>query len=290
MRIWRLVKAALLLLFLGVVVALAALVYQGKKAPHTNSPYVALGSSFAAGLGLGSREPDSPFVCQQSVNGYPKQLARMMGLALTDMSCSGATAGHVLRGGQVFLGPQIAAIGPETRLVTLTAGGNDIGYVGDLTAMSYLRSGGISGFLVGKFWTGARPVDDRNFATLRSTLVSTLNEIHRRAPRAQVIVVSYPAILPEKDTCSQLGIDEAQANLMRPVALRLAEVTRSAVEESGVTFVDMATLSKGHDACSTQPWVNGSSSHNGAPFHPTLAGAKAVSELIMTTLKEGFRK
>jgi lysophospholipase L1-like esterase len=289
-RIWRRIKAALLLLLLAVLIAVAILFYQGKQTPPTNAPYVALGSSFAAGLGLGKPEKGSPFICQRSVNGYPQQLARLTGLSLTDMSCSGATAGHVLRGGQVFLGPQIDAIGPATRLVTITAGGNDIGYVGDLTAMAYQRKGGFFGFLVGQFWSSAKSVDDRNFAMLRSDLISTLHEIHRRAPKAQIIVVTYPAILPEMGTCPQLGIEDSQATLMRSVALRLAEATQSAAKEAGVAVVDMATLSKGQDACTAQHWVNGSAPAKGAPFHPTVAGSKAIAAQLVTTLKEDFRK
>lgn len=269
---------------------LAVLYYQGQQQPRKNAPYVALGSSFAAGLGLGARETGSPFICQRSVNGYPQQLARMAGLLLSDMSCSGATVGHVLRGGQVFLGPQTDAIGPATRLVTLTAGGNDIGYVGDLTAMACQRKGGISGFLVGQFWNGAKPVDDRSFAKLRSDMVLTLRETRRRAPTAQIIVVTYPAILPETGTCPELGIDDRQADLMRSVGQRLAEVTQSAAKEAGAVVIDVATLSKGHDACAAQPWVNGSAPIAGAPFHPTLAGAKAIAAQTMTTLKEGLQK
>lgn len=290
MRIWRLIKAALLLLLLGLLIVLAVLYYQGKQAPRVNSPYVALGSSFAAGLGLGAREIGSPFICQRTVNGYPKQIARITGLLLTDMSCSGATTRHVVRGGQVFLGPQIDAIGPATRLITLTAGGNDIAYIGDLTAMAYQRQGGIPSFLVGQFWKGAKPVDNRDFATLRSDLVSTLRKIRGRAPKAKIIVVTYPAILPETGTCSQLGIDAAQADMMRPVALRLADVTRSAAKEAGATVVDMATLSKDHDACTTQPWANGSAPTQGVAFHPTLAGTKAIAAQIMTKLKEDIRQ
>jgi lysophospholipase L1-like esterase len=289
-RIWRTIKAVLLLLLPVVLVAIAVLFYQGKQTPRTNARYVALGSSFAAGLGLGAREIGSPFICQRSVNGYPQQLARMTGQSLTDMSCSGATAGHVLRGGQVFQGPQIDAIGPETRLVTMTTGGNDVGYVGDLTAMAYQRKGGIYGFLVEQFWDGAKPVDDRNFVKLRSDLVSTFREIRRRAPKAQIILVTYPAILPESGTCSQLGIDSYQANLMRAVAQRLAEVTQSAAQEAGASVIDMSTLSKGNDACAPVAWVNGSEPAEGAPFHPTLAGSKAIAAILMTKLNENVRK
>jgi lysophospholipase L1-like esterase len=258
--------------------------YQGKRKPIVGSEYVALGSSFAAGLGLGMREPASPYICQRSLNGYPRQLARLMKLSLTDMTCSGALVTHVLYGGQFFQGPQIEAIGPGTKLVTITAGGNDVSYVGDLMAMAYRKRGGFIGFVVGFFWKGAKPIDDRKFERLREDLLATLHEIGRRAPTARIVVVTYPDILPPSGTCAQIGIASVEADLMRQVGSRLAEVTRDTVRKSGVTLVDAALLSDGHDACSVSPWVNGSSAKNGAPFHPNFAGAQAIAEHVAGVL------
>jgi len=277
---------ALSLVAIGALVMGGAFLFiQGRQLPERDAEYVALGSSFAAGLGLGSRVPGSPLVCQRSVNGYPQQLARMTGLSLTDMSCSGATTRHVLRGGQVFLGPQIDALGPGTRLVTLTAGGNDIGYVSDLTALAYRRRGRLVGFLVGRFWSGARPVADRKFDQLSADLVATLREVRRQAPQARILVVTYPVIIPPNGTCSQLGIGEEDADLMRQVGVRLAEATRQAAQEAGATVVDMDQHSAGHDACGPVAWVNGAAPEQGAPFHPTLAGARATAEQIMLALE-----
>lgn len=280
------VLAVVLVAIFAVLLGVGLLYQQGRKRPDTNSEYVALGSSFAAGLGLGSRLAGSPIVCQRSANGYPQQLARLTGLSLTDMSCSGATISHVLRGGQVFLGPQIDALGPGTRLVTLTAGGNDIAYVGDLTAMAYQKRGGVAGYLVGKFWGGAQVVADRKFDQLRADMLATLREVRRRAPQARIVVVTYPAILPPSGTCQGLSIDEEDAALMRKVGLRLAEVTREAAQEAGATVVDMDRLSVGHDACAAVTWVNGAAPKQGAPFHPTLAGARATAELIKLGLEK----
>jgi lysophospholipase L1-like esterase len=246
-----------------------------------NSYYVALGSSFAAGLGLGEREPGSPFVSQRSVNGYPQQLARMLGVpSFTDMSSSGATIRHVLNGGQMMMGPQIAALGPDTRLVTLTAGGNDVSYVGDIMMMAYQGRKGILGRLVGGVWKGPKPLGERKFPDLESDFRATLSEIKRRSPHARIVVVTYPVIFPSEGTCAKLGLTEDQAALMRGVGEKLAEITRAAAREAGATLVDMAELSVGHDACSAKPWVNGLGPETGAGFHPTQAGAKATAEAI----------
>jgi lysophospholipase L1-like esterase len=52
------------------------------------------------------------------------------------MSCGGAVTRHLLHGGQYFQGPQIRTITRGTRLVTLTIGGNDVGYVADLSMLA----------------------------------------------------------------------------------------------------------------------------------------------------------
>ncbi len=286
----RILKITLLLIVLTALSICSILYYQGQQEPRKNAPYVALGSSFAAGIGLSDRVSGSPIVCLRSMQGYPQQLARLIGLTLTDMSCSGATTQHVLRGGQVFLGPQIDALGPDTQLVTLTIGGNDIGYVGDLTFMALRNRGGFTGSLAGLVWQGTKPAKDRNFRQLQGDLTASLREIQRRAPKARVFVVPYPAILSKSGTCAKLGIDDQQAAMMRSVGLRLAEVTRAAAQEAGATFVDLADASTGHEVCAVEPWVNGSAPASGAAFHPTLAGAKGVAAQIMTTLNEEFRK
>lgn len=278
--------AVLILGFLTILLGISLLLVEGKRKPQTNAQYVALGSSFAAGLSLGARTPGSPFACQRSVNGYPQQLARITGLALGDMTCSGATIHHVLHGGQYFQGPQIDALGPQAELVTLTAGGNDIDYVGDLMTMSYRHRTGLVGFVANQFSHDAKPTENRQFAQLKNEMIATLKEVGKRAPKARILVVTYPVILPPSGTCAQIGITESEAALMRDVGTQLAKVTREAAQSVGASILDMATLSNDHDACSPSPWVNGATPKYGAPFHPTLAGAEATAKQIKQMLVE----
>jgi lysophospholipase L1-like esterase len=270
---------------LSVALGGALIIRKYRSPPTTNSYYVALGSSFAAGLGLGPRAPRSPIVSQRSINGYPQQLARKLNIeSFTDMTSSGSTLLHVLNGGQMLLGPQIDALGPDTRLVTLTAGGNDIAYVGDLMSMAYRNYGGIIGSAVRLFWKGAKPANERNFVELAENLQATIAEIKRRSPQARIIIVTYPVILPPKEACEALFLTQEQVTLMRPVGEMLAQITRDIGLRMGATVVDMATLSIGHDACSAVPWVNGFKSGNGADFHPSKHGAEATANAIMRAI------
>ena len=58
--------------------------------------YVAMGSSFAAGPGVGPVTPGTPPRCGRGTLNYPNLLAQKLKLDLVDATCSGATTEHVL--------------------------------------------------------------------------------------------------------------------------------------------------------------------------------------------------
>lgn len=257
------------------------------KLSQHNAYYVALGSSFAAGLGLGPRAPGSPIVSQRSQNGYPQQLARLLDVSsFVDMTSSGSTVHQVLNGGQWYLGPQVDALGPDTRLVTLTAGGNDVGYIGDLMFSAYRNRRGVLGFLFRLLWKGPKSFDERDFDSLDTNMRATLAEIRRRSPNALIIVATYPTLLSTNARCQELGLTDDQIKLMLPVGEKLAEITRVAAVDAGATIVDMAALSADHDVCGNEPWVNGAFPKIGTAFHPTFAGAQATAQAIFSRIRE----
>jgi lysophospholipase L1-like esterase len=270
-----------LLSLLGLILSVVAMLYwQAGQKPQGAPKLVALGSSFAAGIGLGDRAAGSPFVCQRSRNGYPQLLARLHHIPIVDMTCSGATAQYVRGGGQVFLGPQLDGLAKDTEWVTLTAGGNDISYVGDLSFLAARKDQTIMGWALRQFWNGPRKPEERGYAKLRVVLALTLAEIKQRAPNAKIIVVTYPTILPPTGSCAKLGLSVAEVDQMRAVGDRLANITSAAAQGASAIVVDMHQLGTGHDACSAEPWVNGWNNVAGTPFHPNMAGAKAAAMAI----------
>lgn len=277
----------LVLLIIIAVLGMAVLYLQAGRKPEGRPQYVALGSSFAAGIGLGTRIKGAPIVCQRSDSGYPSQLAKLRNLSLVDVSCSGATTTHVLRGGQVFLGPQIDALGPQTELVTLTSGGNDISYVGDLALGAGSRSKSLLGWFMRRSWSGPKTPADRNYDKVHDDLVATVLEIKRRAPLARVIILTYPQILPLEGTCPKLQLPQDEVDAMLTVGDRLAATTRQAAADAGAEVIDMQALGSAHHACSSVPWVNAWVDPEGTQFHPTLAGARAMAQAISDRLDQG---
>ena len=70
----RIAAGVAVLLVAVAALALGVLVFQGKRKLVGDARYVALGSSFAAGIGLRPRAPRSLLVCMRSDKGYPGSL------------------------------------------------------------------------------------------------------------------------------------------------------------------------------------------------------------------------
>lgn len=92
---------------------------------------VALGSSFAAGPGI---DPIVDRSALRSGRDYPHLLAERLGAELTDLTVSGATTATILDRPQrtvrgCWFPPQADGIPADADLGTITAGGNDLGYM-----------------------------------------------------------------------------------------------------------------------------------------------------------------
>jgi hypothetical protein len=67
----RVTLGLLVITGVGAVAIFGLLYWQGAQTTDKSGEYVALGSSFAAGIGLGPRVPDSPIQCLRTAGGYP---------------------------------------------------------------------------------------------------------------------------------------------------------------------------------------------------------------------------
>ncbi len=163
------------------------------------SRYVAMGSSFGAGPGITPRAPGSPRLAGRSAGNYAHLVARDLGLDLHDVTYSGATTGDILRASARGQPAQLDAVTPATRLVTLTAGGNDVGYLPRLTLASLpwpLRAlpralAQVAGF-------GDPAATDERFASLGRNLRAIARGVADRAPDCRILFVDYLTILPPR--------------------------------------------------------------------------------------------
>lgn len=251
---------------------------QADRALSPGAGYVSLGSSFAAGAGIGPLQAGTPERCGRTVNNYASQLARRLQLKLTDVSCGGARTPHIL-GNWDELAPQIDAVTADTQLVTITIGGNDLNYVGWLFTGACRM--GVSMF-PGPCREASEP-SDADYEALDRSLRAIAVEVKRRAPRARLVFVQYVSLISETG-CPLETISPADAAVARRIGERLAAVTRLAAEASGALLLDADSQSRAHTPCAAVPWSNGLSpgydQTRGAPWHPNAAGHTAIADLL----------
>lgn len=269
----------------AVSVVMAARPAQAQAAPvppiPSGSKYVALGSSFAAGPGIPPAEPGGPAACGRSSNNYANLVAAHFGLALTDATCSGATTANVLTTSQAGLPPQIEAVTPDTRLVTMTIGGNDVDYLGSLDSYSCQDGGGASCGSVDQ------SAINEGLKTVGSRIAAVIDAARARAPQAQVVVVDYQTILPVAGPlCAGVPMSDAHLAFERSLRTRLDAATRSAAADRHATLVDVATASVGHNACAAVPWIEKYVVPAGiSPYHPKPAGMAAIATMVERQLR-----
>ncbi|CZT30146.1 SGNH/GDSL hydrolase family protein [Pseudomonas cerasi] len=229
---------------------------------HGPARYVSMGSSYAAGPGVGTPDPAGAS-CGRSSSNFADIFARRRHLLLVDVSCSGATTDNLLYRGQHGLRAQIEMLTPDTRLVTVLIGGNDVDYVRNMLGLSCRATGG----------TNCHVVDDaevkRHFQMLPDALDRVVVEIRHRAPDARIVLVDYlPAVPTDASSeCPSLPLSPRDAARMRAVATRLARVIGSAAQRNGVGIVRSSTIGAGHALCSAQPFIAGY--HLPGGLHPS---------------------
>ena len=247
--------------------------------------YVALGSSMAAGPGISPRAPGSPHRAGRSAHNYPTLVARALGLGLTDVTYSGATTDHILTESQNGAPPQLEALtGTPVQLVTITIGGNDVGYVPMLLAASL--PGPLRRF--GPIRQVLDPAGrEQALAAVGARLRAVGQAARDRAPQATVCFVDYLTLLPPAGVPARPLSDE-HADLGRYIADRLAAETATAAAETGCLLVPAAAASRDHHAWSAEPWTVGPGlpwPRRPAPLHPNAAGMAAVAGLVVAAVR-----
>lgn len=255
---------------------------QGALVPGAR--YVAMGSSFASGPGVAPSADAVPARCGRSAANYAQQFARKRGLALTDVSCSGAQSAHVLEAWGDLAG-QLDALTPATALVTLTIGGNDIGYIGGLINASCAFVAAQSG---GDQSQGAcRAVTQptvQDYKGLEARMMAIAAQVRARAPKAKLIFVTYAAVLPPEGLCAATPVSAQQAKASRAIARTLDAITANVAAASGAALLDAASITRDHHACAAEPWMQGYVPEpdwvRAVPYHPTREGMTAIAQAL----------
>ena len=252
--------------------------------------YVALGDSYTAAPLV--PETDVTNGCLRSTNNYPALVAAgLPGTELVDVSCSGADSTSMIgvqQTGNQPQPPQFDSLTEDTDLVTVGIGGNDFNLFATLVGTCVrLRSSDPQGAPCREqFTSGATDQLGSELREIRRHVAAVVAGIRDRAPKARVVVVGYPQIVPEHGACrSLLPLAAGDYAFGRRINEGLADAVEQGARKAD-GYVDIFGPSAGHDICSDDPWINGrvTDANRALAYHPFAAEQEAVAQLVLDRL------
>ena len=262
-------------------VALLALLLPGsgsEAAGSVSGSFVALGDSYASGNLIPSSPSGRPAGCLRSSHDYGADAAAALKVSrYVDATCSGASTKSMTAPEKVAGGtnaPQFSFLAADDSVVTLTIGGDDIGFGGILETCATLSLIDLFGDPCERHYAAGGT--DRLVAAINAAapkVAAVLRGIHARAPHARVLLVGYPDILPTTgDGCwPEVPLAFGDMPYLRGIEIDLNQMLARAAAANGATFVDTYQATIGHDACQ-RPGVKDVEglipTSLAAPFHP----------------------
>jgi GDSL-like Lipase/Acylhydrolase family len=216
-------------------------------------------------------------LCHRHAAAYPNRIRELLGVAGANslfVACSGAVTANVgevagtkasypaspngVAGGQLQmtnLSEWTAARGNVAAdLITIGIGGNDAGFkdiIVDCIRHDCVGNGTSASTLA------------RIDSVVFPRLVQVFNKLKSDYPTSTIVAFGYPSIIDSTRNCvgiriGSIGINETERvwaqNELIP---HLNQAVADAAGTAGLTYVDITTVTKGHEVCTDDPWING---------------------------------
>jgi hypothetical protein len=300
--------------------------------PIDHIDYVALGDSYSSGEGTGYYDPQTdcpPAEDRTDVQaqfcpedpGYANECRRspfaystkcpgggsgcggnaVPAAADTDVSrellaCSGALTEHAVGYGK-WSAPddvaQIAYLGTDADLVSLTIGGNDASFAEVLKLCAFYQNCPSEPGILLEEQILEETITTQFVDKLRQTYQAILVKTEDKP----LFVLGYPNILPELipldcDLDTQLAYDPIETAFFREVAQRLNDAIKCAAAGAGVHFVPVAGPFGGHEACGSEDedWITAlrilPADEQHESFHPNLRGHAELAKILNAFMEE----
>jgi lysophospholipase L1-like esterase len=255
---------------------------------------LALGDSYSSGEGAGDYQAGTDGgdnSCHRSRNAWPALLAHERGLAMVpSIACSGATLTDLLSGRagssqSERAVSQLARVSGTPSIVTVTVGGNDLGF------RSILENC-IAVDCVARYHRASGDVLDARIDALARRLPDAYRAIQAAAPKARVFVVDYPRLFPDgQANCAALRrITPTEGDYLNGKIERADIAILDAARKAGVTGIDVSTALRGGElTCSGTQYLNHASARLkllSASFHPNAAGQQRIARAVAAALAD----
>ena len=246
-------------LLLALSATLAVSVAAAPAAQAATVHYVALGDSYSSGVGAGSYIAASGN-CLRSTKAYSALWAAAHSPAsYVSLACSGAKTSDVI-------GNQLGALSAATTLVSITIGGNDVGFSTVLTdCVAYGTSTCVSDI---------NAAENQARTQLPAKLANAYSAIRAHAPNARVVVLGYPRFY-DLDIWYCIGLSSTSRAKINEGADVLDQVISTAAGKAGFAFGDVRPrFAAGHEICDgSSSWLHSVDWTNVVQsYHPTASG------------------
>ncbi|BFU45051.1 SGNH/GDSL hydrolase family protein [Krasilnikovia sp. MM14-A1004] len=221
--------------------------------------YVALGDSYSSGVGASGQTG----VCLRSPNGYPGLWnSANHPASFRSVACSGATTDSLRSS-------QLSALNAGTDLVTVTIGGNDVGFASTIITCTLSSDSGCAA----KVADGLKVLNEQ----MPAKFDATYREIRQKAPNATVVVLGYPILFDENaPSCGFAGMSIPKRKSLNSGAVELNKAIKAHAQAAGFIWSDVSDEFAGHGICGPSAWLHGLTVIPPTDsFHPTGTGYKS---------------
>jgi lysophospholipase L1-like esterase len=243
----------------GVLAAvLGLLIATASSALAAGARYVALGDSYASGVGSGSYISSSGSCLRSTLAASQLWANAHAPASYVSVACSGAKTTDVNAN-------QLSALSSSTTLVSITIGGNDVGFSTVMEdCVIYSTSTCVS---------EVDAAENTARTQLPGWLDTTYNGIRSHAPNARVVVVDYPRFYHDLWYC--VGLSSTDRQKINEGADVLDGVISAAAARHGFSFADVRpAFANGHEICDgSSSWLHSVDwSDIVQSYHPTASG------------------
>ncbi|MDT4916815.1 MAG: hypothetical protein QOH89_1515 [Pseudonocardiales bacterium] len=250
-------KVALSLVSIAAFVIAAGVGMPAAQAAGAN--YVALGDSYASGVGSGSYTSASGSCLRSTLAAAQLWANAHAPSSFKFVACSGAKTTDVNAN-------QLSALSASTTLVSITIGGNDVGFSSVMTdCVLYSTDTCVS---------EVNAAENKARTQLPGWLDTTYNGIRSRAPNARVVVVDYPRFY-HVGVWYCVGLSDTSRAKINEGADVLDGVIQAAAARHGFSFADVRSrFAAGHEICDgSSSWLHSVDWGNiTQSYHPTAEG------------------
>lgn len=275
------ITSRLLALVLGTVAATTVCVAGTAAAAEGDRlVYVALGDSSAAGPGIPLQ---TDIACLRSDHNWPTVVATALDAELRDVTCSGAKVSDLAGRQYGTVAPQFDALGPDVDLVTIAIGANDLnmGLVVPSCINALPDPAGIS--CKARLTAGGTDPLAAGIAALAPEFGAALDEIHRLAPSAEVVVVGYGTYWKRGGCWPQDPIWGRDTDWLQGSFDDLMGMLAEQAGAHAARYADIRTPSADHGVCAPvgQRWMEGLvTTSAAAPYHPNAKGMENAGAVV----------